>query len=131
MFTVGVIQLPLRLLTGRARPDTEEGNSSFKFLDGANQKRSSFFSGHAAIAFGFSTVLAYQINNPLATIGLYGLATVTPWARLYLDRHWFSDAVIGVGIGLYVGQTIVSWHKDQSPHVFLPTLHGVVLLIRL
>lgn len=132
LLTVGAVQVPLRFLTGRARPDAEKGSSSFKFLGGTDQKRDSFFSGHAAIAFGFSTVLAHQINNPAATIGLYVLATVTPLARLYRDRHWFSDAVIGAGIGLYIGHTIVSWHEDQSllgVSVF-PTPHGATVFIR-
>jgi len=132
--TVGIIQIPLKIIVGRARPETNEGNNSFHLLNGIAQENSSFFSGHAAIAFGFSTVLARQIQHPIATVALYSLAALTPLGRMYKDRHWFSDALIGTALGIFLGNTIVSWHNLQNPttssfHI-IPTPNGVIVSLR-
>jgi hypothetical protein len=123
--TAGVIQVPSRILGGRARPSTGWGNDSFRFLKGFGQDRSSFFSGHAAIAFSFSTILARQINNDAATVGLYMLALTTPLARLYKDRHWLSDCVIGSALGVFIGNTIVGFHRQPDHQSSLRLRFGV------
>ncbi len=101
LITIGIVQIPARIIAGRSRPLTGEKNSSFKLFEGFGQLKSSFISGHSAIAFSFSTILAEQIDNIWATIGLYAFASLTPLSRLYEDKHWLSDTVIGFSYGCF------------------------------
>ena len=114
VITTGIIQLPLSITVGRARPFFNEGNTSFKLFAGTNDNRASFFSGHSMIAFSLSTILARQIDNLWATIGLYSLAALGPFARLYKDKHWFSDTVLGSVLGIFIGQSILKWHNEND-----------------
>jgi hypothetical protein len=131
---IGIVQIPLRIITGRARPETGEGNNSWKFMGGTDQARASFFSGHSAIAFGVSTILARQIDNTFASIGLYAFASLTPLARLYADRHWFSDVFIGTVLGIAVGNTVFNFHEGSADPTsslsVLPTANGVLISYR-
>ena len=126
---IGIIQIPARIIIGRARPYTGYGNTSFNFFKGFEQDKASFISGHAAVAFGISNILSHQIDHPAATIGLFGLAALTPLARLYADKHWFSDILIGSALGLFLSNSIINFHEKNaiSKNTFsiLPTLNGL------
>lgn len=110
----GIAQIPLSITTGRARPFFNEGNNSFKLFAGIDDNRASFFSGHSMIAFSFSTILSGQINNIWASFGLYSLAVLGPFSRMYKDKHWFSDSILGSALGYFVGQSILNWHKEND-----------------
>ena len=129
LVVIGIIQIPSRIIFGRARPYTESGNASFKYLKGLGQDRASFISGHAAIAFGISNILSHQIDNPFATIGLYGLASLTPLSRLYADKHWFSDIFIGTALGIIISNTIIKFNEESAGRnqklSIIPTLNGI------
>lgn len=131
---IGILQVPLSITLGRARPFLNEGNASFKLFAGKNDDRASFFSGHSMVSFGFSTILAHQIDNPWATVGLYTLAAMGPLARMYIDKHWLSDTFFGALMGVFVGNSIHSWHYPEegggSSFLLLPTLNGVSLTMR-
>ncbi len=127
--TAGIIQFPIKIMAGRSRPETNEGSNKFKPFKGIAQERGSFFSGHALIAFGLSTVLARRINHPAASIALYCVAATTPYARMYGDKHWVSDVFIGSALGIFIGNTIVNWHNenssDQAQLMLIPTSDGI------
>lgn len=131
---IGIIQIPSRIIFGRARPYIGENNNSFVFLSGLKQERASFISGHAAIAFGMSNILSHQIDNPLATIGLYGLAALTPIARLYDNKHWFSDIIIGTALGIIISNKIIELNENErisnSNFSISPTLNGFAFTYR-
>ncbi|MCB9259135.1 MAG: phosphatase PAP2 family protein [Ignavibacteriales bacterium] len=135
IFLIGVIQVPIRIIFGRARPYNNEGNLSFKFLKGIGQDRASFISGHAAIAFGVSNILSNQINNPYATVALYALAATTPISRFYADKHWFSDVVIGTALGLVLSNSVINFHEglgqQQNSFSIYPTYNGISLIYKL
>ncbi len=114
LLVIAVVQIPTSMISGRARPITGEDNRSFALLDGWESERKSFFSGHSAVAFAISTVLAHQIESVWASVALYGLAGLTPLARLYVDDHWFSDTVLGTALGLAIGHSIVKFHADRD-----------------
>lgn len=131
MVTIGLVQIPSRIIAGRARPYANEGNASFHVFKGADQKRASFISGHSAIAFATSTILSRRINNTWATIGLYAMASLTPWARLYEDDHWFSDTVTGSILGFLIGTAVVEYNRAEGllggNVKLVPTLDGVMM----
>ena len=132
VITAGIVQMPVSITVGRARPFFNEGNTSFRAFAGSNDDRASFFSGHSMIAFSFATILSKQIDNTWATIGLYTLATLGPYARLYKDRHWLSDTVLGSALGVFVGNSVWNWHKSESHSSadvrIIPSLNGVSLV---
>ena len=134
LISVAAVQEPVRVSAGRARPETEEGYMSFRFLAGLSDERASFFSGHCAVAFSMSTILARRIGNPLVSVGLYALALTTSYGRIYADRHWFSDVFTGTLLGLLIGNSVVGWERRQegagSCLSFAPTLRGLSLVYR-
>ena len=129
IFVVGIIQIPTRIIFGRGRPYAGYGNASFNFFKGFEQDRASFISGHAAVAFGISNILSHQIDHPVATAGLFGLAALTPLARLNADRHWFSDVFIGTALGIFVSNAIINFHEknavSKGNFSIIPTLNGI------
>ena len=94
-----------KMIVGRARPFTGLGPHYMGWFKTADSLWS-FPSGHVTAAFALSSVLASRIDNPYASILLYGAATMTAAARLYDDQHWLSDAVAGAVIGTVVGHFI-------------------------
>jgi membrane-associated phospholipid phosphatase len=131
LINIGIIQIPARIIAGRARPLTGEKNTSFILFTGYGQFRSSFISGHAAVAFSLSTILAEQIDNVWAAIGLYALASLTPLSRLYEDKHWLSDTVIGSAMGVFIANTVINYHKNyeekEKKLSIIPSINSVHL----
>ena len=103
----------VKYAVGRSRPYTNEGPSDV-FAYTFQESNVSFPSGHTAIAFTVSTVLSRRINNPFASIALYGLAGFTGYQRIYDDKHWFSDVFIGAAIGYFIGNSIVDSEENRS-----------------
>jgi membrane-associated phospholipid phosphatase len=81
---------------GRPRPDASQDADGFVPFSG----QASMPSGHTAAAFALATSLSDEIHNPLATVGLYGLATATGWSRINDNRHWFTDVTAGALVGI-------------------------------
>ena len=101
----GISVMVLRYVFGRIRPYYDEGPWKFYWFETSNEIQS-FPSGHTVVAFAMSTILAERIGNIFARIGLYGLAALTGFSRVYNNQHWFSDvaagALLGIGSGLFV-----------------------------
>lgn len=81
---------------GRERPSDTDDPWAFDPFGGAH----SMWSGHTSSAFAFATALSQEINRPWATVGLYALATGTAWSRVYDNRHWASDVLVGAAAGI-------------------------------
>ena len=125
---IAIIQVPSSYIIGRVRPHSTSNNLEFNLFKGFKQENASFISGHTAIAVGISNILAHQINNPIATIGLYGLAAVTPLARLYENQHWFSDIIMGAAIGFFISDKIITINETDGVNKkslsFYPVMNG-------
>lgn len=128
-----VITGTLKVLIGRHRPFLGDGPTRF---EGPNTKDdfNSLPSGHTTLAFALSSTLAAEIDNPFATVGLYGLATFTAASRIYHDRHWLSDTFLGAAIGIVCGYGVVHLHDVMDPHhgglLIVPTMNGIGALYR-
>jgi len=84
---------------GRSRPSaTPDDNTSFDWFDG--DSNSAFPSGAAAVSFSLATVAADAIDHPVARVLLYTAAAANSWARIYSDRHWFTDVTLGALYGI-------------------------------
>jgi membrane-associated phospholipid phosphatase len=104
----GILAALTKEIFGRARPLTNEGSRSFSPFAFKGENYRSFFSGHTSLTFSISTVLAAEIDNIYWKIGWYGLAAVVGGARIYHDKHWFSDVITGAVIGYAIGRFVVN-----------------------
>jgi len=112
-----------KLAFGRVRP--ADGPDSHQWQQGGY----SFPSGHTTAAFALSTVLAESGESPSLgrRVFFYSLAGVTAFARMYDNRHWLSDTLMGAAIGIYSGLYVVHRHPldgDQRVQV-IPTPNGI------
>jgi membrane-associated phospholipid phosphatase len=107
----GIITDVTKVIAGRSRPYTERGPYFFNMFT-FDEGSISFPSGHTTVAFAMSSVLANRIKNIFATIGLYTLSSVTALSRIYSDKHWASDVLLGSAIGYFVGDYISSDKKN-------------------
>lgn len=104
----GLTTTIIKFTTGRSRPYKNEGNFNFNFFQTTNDYLS-FPSGHSTVAFTLSSILSQRINNTYASVGLYSLAVITMWQRMYSDNHWLSDVILGASIGYFIGKAVVKF----------------------
>ncbi len=117
----GTINVLLKMIFSRSRPYTNNGNADFGNYNFDNDYYS-LPSGHTTVAFTVSTVLAERINNIYATIGLYGLAALTAYQRIYSDNHWFSDTILGAAIGVVISRAVVNLNEADPYESNIPEL---------
>ncbi len=109
----GIINAAIKFITGRARPFTEEGESSFDFFN-FDFAHTSFPSGHTTLAFAFSTVMANEHKNIFWKAGWFTASALVGAARMYNNKHWLSDVVLGAAIGYFVGDFVNKNSKNIS-----------------
>jgi membrane-associated phospholipid phosphatase len=80
----GLLTGGLKIATARIRPDATT--------------RDSFPSGHATVVFAFAA--ASHGNKGI----LYALAVLTAVSRVYHQRHWPSDVLVGSFLGVLIGR---------------------------
>jgi membrane-associated phospholipid phosphatase len=69
----------------------------------------SFPSGHTIMAWTFASVLATHYKDyTWVPITAYSLATMAGLARVYGDKHWMSDVVVGAALGYAIGKWVVN-----------------------
>jgi membrane-associated phospholipid phosphatase len=86
----------LKVVAGRSRPDAGEGAYDFHPFSGGG----SFASGHSALAFALATTLGDASHSTWVRAGLYVVAAGTAWSRVYDERHWPSDVLLGAALGV-------------------------------
>lgn len=108
---------------GRQRPYVKPQNShSFGFMrgfGGGDQFRS-FPSGHTLAAFAAAAAVSSEtagwwpetrwIIGPVLFTG----AGLTGLSRMYDNRHWASDVIVGAGIGTFAGLKVVRYANSHS-----------------
>ncbi len=117
----GTINVILKMLISRSRPYTNNGNTDFGNYNFTNDNYS-LPSGHTTVAFTISTVLAERINNIYATIGLYGLAVLTAYQRIYSDNHWLSDTILGAALGTVISRAVVNLNQADPYENNIPEI---------
>jgi len=102
----GVIVLT-KNITGRKRPDATN--------------HCSFPSGHTATAFVAAQFLyqEYKDQSIWISLGGYTVASFIGVARIYNDKHWFSDVVTGAGVGI-LSTKAVYWTYPYMQKIFCP-----------
>ncbi|MFT7582640.1 MAG: membrane-associated phospholipid phosphatase [Myxococcota bacterium] len=113
---------------GRARPAldrcTSEGDAYSDICIG-NERNQSMPSGHTALASaaaGLTCSIHSELDlygdgpgGTIACLGTILLAATTGASRIASDRHWFSDVIVGGGLGFAVGYFLPKWlHFDWN-----------------
>ena len=73
-------------------------------------------SGHVALAFIGAELLRMEYGNAYGTAG-YIVATGVAFLRLYNNRHWLNDVLMGAGIGI-LSARIGSWLLPYERKLF-------------
>jgi undecaprenyl-diphosphatase len=97
-----IVNVPLKLSSGRARPDREAASVP-------NERRvpmptsTSFPSGHSASGFAFADAVAATL--PAVAVPLRGLAAVVAYSRVHTGVHYPGDVIVGALIGATIGES--------------------------
>lgn len=105
-----------KVIVGRARPYMNKGSGTFHPFDISNDYNS-FPSGHATSAFALSTVMSRHANTIGLKILAYVPAGLTVYSRIYQNKHWVSDELLGAGIGFFVGNWVVDLHEAKRHRI--------------
>jgi membrane-associated phospholipid phosphatase len=126
----GLVTTVAKFAIGRERPLFDEGQyvfAPFTFDD----RYFSLPSGHSTLAFAVSSSLAADIDEPAATVALYGLATITALSRIYSDRHWTSDVLLGAAVGVACGYGVgnLDGGDGRTSMTIMPYPNGLAVLV--
>jgi undecaprenyl-diphosphatase len=91
----------LKLAVNRPRPDGDRPRHN-----------SSFPSSHAANAAALALVLGLRWRWLAPPLGL--LALVISFSRIYLNRHFLSDVLVGMAIGVGLGLLVLRWMRSRG-----------------
>lgn len=67
--------------------------------------QASFPSGHSGNAFMTAVILSSHLGR---SIGFFSLASIVALSRVYLEDHYFSDVIVGSGIGVIIGHILIT-----------------------
>ncbi len=131
----GVTML-LKDVLGRSRPFVTNSTDprDFKFGKGfGNGDRQSFPSGHTTAAFAAAASVTSEMHrlypNSTYLVGgvMYGSAAMVGLARMYHNKHWASDVLLGAGVGTFSGLKVVRYsHNHPANRVDRIFLHAMV-----
>jgi len=125
----GVVVQLLKHLTGRQRPEAEngidrwDGPSGFfkRYKDNRDMYYDAFPSGHTITVWSTATVIAHQYNKSVfVPILSYGLATLSGLSRVTEDTHWLSDVFAGAVLGFAIGKFI--YRKRSQKFMVMPLI---------
>lgn len=118
----GALTGVIKGVAGRARPYASPGNArDFRLGRGIGDRGEfqSFPSGHSTAAWAFASAVDAEWRRLRPTrprwvpAALYTVATLTAASRVYNNKHWTSDVVLGSAIGFVTGRAVVRWHADH------------------
>ena len=111
---------------GRSRPFVSSDTNPHDFRFGAGfttSERQSFPSGHTTTAFAAASAVTSEIRRlyPKAVWYvapvMYGGAAMVGLSRMYHNKHWASDVVLGAAVGTFSGLKVVRYshaHPDNK-----------------
>jgi membrane-associated phospholipid phosphatase len=111
---------------GRERPYVNRNPHSYKLgrgFGGGREPYRSFPSGHTIAAFAAAAAVTSETRRwwrgSEVYIGplMYGGAALSGMSRIYHNRHWASDVVMGAAIGTLAGNKVVRYHHTHPDNL--------------
>jgi membrane-associated phospholipid phosphatase len=110
----GTITIGLRYLFDRERPYVTDDPYKFNWFKIKSLDTQSFPSGHTAVAFATSTILAEKIGTWWSRVIFYGAAAVTGYSKIRTNEHWLSDVVFGAMLGFGSSWFVLKQDADRK-----------------
>lgn len=112
---VTVVQLALKSVFDRQRPEGDHGEGEFEASNGPRYN-SSFPSGHAIETFALASVFAHEYHNKWwVKVLAYAYAGGVVGARLAANRHFPGDVMAGGAIGWFTGDYVYA--RRHNPEI--------------
>jgi membrane-associated phospholipid phosphatase len=109
----------IKEVAGRGRPNATSAKGDFKPF-GFKSDFDSFPSMHTSSSFALASVMATTSESiPMKTL-YYSAATYVGFSRMYNNKHWASDIVLGAALGELCGRVVTSYHASGTKVVFVP-----------
>jgi len=105
---------------GRGRPSATADKGDFKPF-GFKSEYDALPSMHTASSFALASVLARTSDSLPVAVASYTAATFVGFSRMYQNKHWASDVLLGAAIGELAGRVVTAFHADKERRlVILP-----------
>ena len=108
---------------GRSRPFVSGDKGNFKPF-GFKSDYDSMPSMHTASSFAMASVMASTSESFLTKALYYSAATFVGFSRMYQDKHWASDVVLGAAIGELCGRIVTNYHASHGKIALAPMVSG-------
>jgi membrane-associated phospholipid phosphatase len=105
--------------SGRGRPSTTSSKSDFKpfrFQNGYD----SLPSMHTSSSFALASVLSSTTENFVLKSAYYGTAALVGMSRMYQNKHWASDVLLGAVTGELCGRVVTGFHAGNKRVALAP-----------
>lgn len=114
--------------SGRGRPVATSAKGDFKPF-GFRHEYDSFPSMHTSSSFALASVLAATSDSLFMKAAYYGAAAFVGFSRMYQNRHWASDVVLGAALGELCGRVVTGFHAGRNRLALAPVAveHGAGL----
>lgn len=109
--------LVLKEAIGRERPFVSGDKGSFKPFQ-FDSNYDSLPSMHMASSFAMASVMSATSESFLAKALYYTAAGFVGFSRMYQDKHWASDVVLGAAVGELCGRVVVKYHASGKERKF-------------
>jgi hypothetical protein len=113
----------LKEAIGRSRPFVSGNKGHFRPF-GFTSDYDSMPSMHTASSFAMASVMAATSENLLTKALYYSAATFVGFSRMYQDKHWASDVVLGAAIGELCGRIVTNYHASHGRIALAPMVSG-------
>ena len=126
----------IKIGAGRQRPYVDRDKPhNFGFMRGWNREQyRSFPSGHSLIGFAAAAAVVEETRRwwPQSVWyiapAMYGGAGLIALSRMYDNKHWASDVLVGGLIGTFAGLKVVKYHHQHPDNRIDRWLLGVVVV---
>lgn len=110
----GTLVIGLRILMSRERPYITDNPYKFDGIKFKSLDTQSFPSGHTAVAFAVSTILAERIGTWWSRVLFYGAAGLVGFSKIRTNQHWLSDVVFGGLLGFSSSWFVLKREEDRT-----------------
>lgn len=110
----GTMTIGLRILFSRERPYITDDPYKFKWIKFKSLDTQSFPSGHTAVAFVVSTILAERIGTWWSRVLFYGAAGLVGFSKIRTNQHWLSDVVFGGLLGFSSSWFVLKREEERT-----------------